>query len=163
MTFLTLYHDLWLEAKKRVEYTKVLEIMTDDGFNKGHTNFNMFSVFWWKKNRSLSSRQSKLNFWKLHPTIVFCMPLVDTNSNVTTKPYNLDIKCQSNSESYDQYSLLALILGGLEFWLMVGGVYNKREYSGADSLVPLFPNCIDTWIKNCMVWLPYGCFSQEAA
>ena len=34
------------------------------------------------------------------------MPFLDTNSHLTIKPYNLDIKCQSNSESYDQHVFL---------------------------------------------------------
>ena len=31
------------------------------------------------------------------------MPFLDTNSHLTTKPYNFDIQCQSNSESYDRH------------------------------------------------------------
>jgi len=65
------------------------------------------------------------------------MPFLDTNSHLTIKPYNLDIKCQSNSESYDQHGFFGTKLrGGQKFLLMVGGFFNKREYSGADWLVP---------------------------
>lgn len=43
--------------------------MINDWVNKGHTNLNMFSVVD-KQIRSLSSKQSKLNFWnQLHPKI----------------------------------------------------------------------------------------------
>ena len=66
------------------------------------------------------------------------MPFLDTNSHLTTKPYNLAIKCQSNSESYDQHVFFGTkIRGGQNFLLTVGGFYNEREYSGADWLVPL--------------------------
>ena len=66
------------------------------------------------------------------------MPFLDTNSHLTTKPYNFDIKCQSNSESYDRHGFFGTkFRGGQNFLLMVGGFFNKREYSGADWLVPL--------------------------
>ena len=68
---LTQHHDLWLKAKKMVEYPLVPEIMIDDWVNKGHTNVNMFS-FVGEQIRSISSKQSKLHFWnRLHPKIAF--------------------------------------------------------------------------------------------
>ena len=33
------------------------------------------------------------------------MPFVDTISHLTTKPYNLDARCQCNSESYVKHNL----------------------------------------------------------
>ena len=64
-----------------------------------------------------------------------------TQSHLTTKPYNFDIKCQSNSESYDQHVFLGPSLGGGQtFLLTVGCFFNKRKYSEADWLVPLLPN-----------------------
>ena len=75
------------------------------------------------------------------------MPFLDTNSHLTTKPYNLDIKYQSNSESYDQHGFFGTKLtGGQIFLLMVGGFYNKREYSGDDWLVPLLPFEYRLWV-----------------
>ena len=62
------------------------------------------------------------------------MPFLDTNSHLTTKPYNFDIKCQRNSESYDRHGFF---WGGQNFVLTVGGFFNEREYSTADLLVPL--------------------------
>ena len=60
-----------LKAKKRVKYPLFPEIMIDDWVNKGHTNLNMFSIVG-EQIRSLSSKQSKLNFWnQLHPKIAF--------------------------------------------------------------------------------------------
>ena len=54
-----------------VEYIWVPKIMIDDWVHTGHTNLNMFSVFG-EKFKSLSSIQSKLNFWnRLHPIIAF--------------------------------------------------------------------------------------------
>ena len=76
------------------------------------------------------------------------MPFLDTNSHLTIKPYNLDIKCQSNSESYDQHGFFGTKLrGGQKFLLMVGGFFNEREYSGADWLVPFLSNL--TMKKRC--------------
>ena len=58
-----------------------------------------------------------------------------------TLPYNLDIKCQSNSENYDQHGFFGTkFRGGQNFLLTVGGFYNEREYSGADWLVLLVLN-----------------------
>ena len=66
------------------------------------------------------------------------MPFLDTNSHLTTKPYNFDIKCPSNSESYDQHGFFGTkFRGSQDFLLTVGNLYNEREYSGADWLVPL--------------------------
>ena len=66
------------------------------------------------------------------------MPFLDTNSHLTTKTYNCDIKCQSNSESYDRHGFLGTkFREGQTFVLTVGGFFNKREYSAADWLVPL--------------------------
>ena len=65
------------------------------------------------------------------------MPFLDTNSHLTTKPYNFDIKCQSNSESYNRHNFCGTkIRGGQNLLLMVEGFFNEREYSGADWLVP---------------------------
>ena len=61
-----------------------------------------------------------------------------TNRHRTTKPYNFDIKCQSNSESYDQHGFFGTKLrGGQNFTLTVEGFPNERERSWADWLEPL--------------------------
>ena len=66
------------------------------------------------------------------------MPFLDTNSQMRTKPYNCDIKCQRNSESYDRHGIFGTKLrGGQNFSFTVGSFFNKREYSEADWLVPL--------------------------
>ena len=66
------------------------------------------------------------------------MPFVDTNSHLTTKSYNFDIKCQSNSENYDRHIFLGPSLRGvIMFSFTVGGFPNERECSGADWLDPL--------------------------
>ena len=78
------------------------------------------------------------------------MPFLDTNSLMMTKPYNLDIKCRINSESYDQQCFFGIMFRGVQnFLLRVGGFFNKREYSGADWLVPLiYLFCIISIIQN---------------
>ena len=40
------------------------------------------------------------------------MLFVDANSHLTTKPYNFDIKCQCNLESYDQHVFFGTHLRG---------------------------------------------------
>ena len=69
------------------------------------------------------------------------MPFLDTNSHLTTKPYNFDSKCQCNSESYDQHGYFGTkVRGGQSFWFTMGGFFDKREYSGADWLDRLLTN-----------------------
>ena len=63
------------------------------------------------------------------------MPFLDTNSHLTTKPYNFTIKCQSSCESYDRQGFFGTKFR--IFLLKVEGFYNEREYSGADWLVLL--------------------------
>ena len=61
------------------------------------------------------------------------MPFLDTNSHLKTKPNNLDIKCQGNSESYDRHGFWGTkFMGGQNFVLTLGGFFNEREYSVAD-------------------------------
>ena len=56
------------------------------------------------------------------------MPFLDTNSQLTPKPYNFDIKCQSNTEGYDQHNFF-----GTKFWvgqnflLTVGGFFQQER------------------------------------
>ena len=77
------------------------------------------------------------------------MQFLDTNSHLTTKPYNFDIKCQSNSESYDQQGFFGTKLrGGQNFVLPVGSFFNKRKYSEADWLVPLMYSLLNTLKLN---------------
>ena len=73
------------------------------------------------------------------------MPFVDTNSHLTTKPSNFDIKCHSNSESYDRHGFFGTkFRGGQNFLFTVGGFFNKREYSEADCPDLLISECIPT-------------------
>ena len=67
------------------------------------------------------------------------MPFLDTNSHLTTKLYNFDIKCHSNSESYDQQVFFGTKFRGGEifFFFTIGGFPNERECSWADLLIPL--------------------------
>ena len=61
------------------------------------------------------------------------MPFVDTDSHLTTKLHNFDIKCPSNYESYDQHGFFGTKFRcGQNFLFKVGGFFNKREYSEAD-------------------------------
>ena len=60
---------------------------------------------------------------------------VDTNSHLTTKPSNFDIKCNNNSESYDRDGFFGTnFRGGQNLLFTVGGFFNERVYSGADWL-----------------------------
>ena len=64
------------------------------------------SNFFGEQIKDLSSNQSKLTFWnQLHPKLAFVCRF-DINGFLMTKPSNFDIKCQGNSESYDQHGFL---------------------------------------------------------
>ena len=66
------------------------------------------------------------------------MPFLETNSQMTTKPYNCDIKCESNSASYNWHGFFGTkFRGGQSFLLTVGSFFNKREYSEANWLATL--------------------------
>ena len=71
----------------RVKYILVPEIMTDDWVYKGPTKLNMFSDFG-EQIKSLSSKQSTLNFWnRLNPKFSFlCRLLTQT---ATGRPNHL--------------------------------------------------------------------------
>ena len=63
------------------------------------------------------------------------MPFVDTNSHLTTKPSNFDIKCHSNSKSYDRHGFFGTKFKGSQNFFIYGGrFFNEREYSRADWL-----------------------------
>ena len=55
------------------------------------------------------------------------MPFVDTNSHLATKPYNFDIKCQSNSESYDQHIFFGTKFRGGQNFYLIWEVFPTRE------------------------------------
>ena len=89
------------------------------------------------------------------------MLFLDTNSHLSTKPYNFDNKCQSNSESYDPHGFLGnKFRGGQNFVLPVGGFFNKREYSVADWLVPLLPFLKKFLLLFCMFRFKVQCKQQ---
>ena len=55
------------------------------------------SSFFVEKIKSLCSNQSKFNFWiRLHSKSALLCQFFDTNSHLTAKSHNFDIKCQSN-------------------------------------------------------------------
>ena len=53
------------------------------------------------------------------------MPFLDTNSHVTTKPYNFDIKCQAILKAMIDTFFLGPSLGGLRFFN--GGRFFQQE------------------------------------
>ena len=60
------------------------------------------------------------------------MPFLDTNSHLTTKPYNFDINVQAILKAMIDTVFLGPSLGGVRFFLLpVRVFFNKREYSGA--------------------------------
>ena len=76
------------------------------------------------------------------------MLLVDTISHLSTKLHNLDMKCHSKSESYDQHGFFGTkFRGGQIFLFTMGGFLNKREGSGAVCLDPLITMCFDGSVK----------------
>ena len=56
------------------------------------------------------------------------MPLLNTNSHLTTKPYNFDIKCPSNYQSYDRHGYFgAKFRGGPNFFGNSWVFFSTRE------------------------------------
>ena len=116
--------------------------MLDDWVNKWHTNLNMFLVVC-EKIRSLSSKQSMMNFWnKLNTKIAFlCRFWTQT---VTWKPNHKSLTSSFKAilKATIDTIFLGPSLGGAEFFffILLGGFYNQREYSGANWLVLLILN-----------------------
>ena len=102
-----------------------------------HTFEYVFSCWW--TNQELKQETVKVELLKpTTPENCIFMPFVDINSHLTTKPYNFDIKCQSNYESYDWHGFFGTIFtGGQNFLLTVGSFFNKREYSVIDGAYPV--------------------------
>ena len=146
--------------------------MIDDRDNKGHTNFNMFSVFG-EQIRSLSSKQSKLNCWnQLHHKNCICMLFLDTNSHLTTIPYNFDIKCQSNSESYDQHGFFwDQVYGGLEYFINGRRFFQRERVLWGWLAGPYHTSMVNNWFWQTPLNLPlwtnrdrkFKCFSCSKA
>ena len=55
------------------------------------------------------------------------MPFLDTNSHLTTKPQNFEIKCPSNSESYDCHGFFGTKFRGVRVFFINGGSFFQRE------------------------------------
>ena len=101
--------------------------MTYDWVRKGQTKLSMYSVFG-EQIKSLSSNQSKLNFWnRLHPKFaLLCRFLTQTATWWPNHPI-LASSDQSNSESYDQHSFFGTkFMGGQNFYLH-WEVFTTRE------------------------------------
>ena len=62
------------------------------------------------------------------------MPFVDTNSHLATKQSYFDIKCHSNSESYDRHVFLGPSLGEVSI-VIYGWRFSQREADFPDLLI----------------------------
>ena len=87
--------------QKRVDYICIPKIMIYSRVHKENTQFNMV-----KKNlvnKLWASAVNSKNWIFKSTTYIICIVMLfgDTNSLLTTKPYNFDIKCQCNSKSYE--------------------------------------------------------------
>ena len=56
------------------------------------------------------------------------MPFLKTKSHPTTKPYNFDIECQSNSKSYDRYSFFGTKFWGGQNFLLTVAVSPRHQF-----------------------------------
>ena len=90
-------------------------------------NVDYFFSFWWSNQEPL---QEAVNVELLKPTtsknFIF-MPFLDKNSHLTTKPYNFDIKCQCNSESYDQHAFFGTRFRGVRIVHLRWEAFSTRE------------------------------------
>ena len=133
-------HDLtsWFVTwgQKRVKYTWVPKSMINDWVNKGHTNLNMFSVVD-KQIRSLSSKQSKLNFWNLlHPQFAFLGHLLTQTATWQPNYTILTSSVIAILKAMTDRVFLGPSLG--QNFVIYDGRFSKRERecSGADWLDP---------------------------
>ena len=101
--------------------------MIDDWVIKGHTNVNMFSVVG-EQIRSLSSIQSKLNFWnRLHPKIAFlCRFWTQTvkwrsNHTIGTSSVKVTLKAILDTVFWDQFK------GGSELFINSGKFFQQER------------------------------------
>ena len=102
------FFDLSLEAKKRVEFIWVPEIMPDDRARKGQTKLNMFSILD-EQIKSISNKQAKLNFcnrpnWKF---ACLCRSLTQTatwrpNQPILTSSITAILKAMTDTFFCDQ-------------------------------------------------------------
>ena len=58
-----------------------------------------------------------------------CRPFVDTNSLLTTKPCNFDIKCQCNYECYEQHNFLGPSWGEVKIFFFPSFFFNMKVIS----------------------------------
>ena len=71
---------------------------------------------------------SKWNFYNtLHQKICIYMPFIDTNNHLTTEPYNFEIKCHCNSESYDWYGFFGTKCRAHNLFFLCGNVFFPKE------------------------------------
>ena len=75
------------------------------------TRNKIYFHFLLKKSRGQSVNSQNWTSETNYTQTLHFMPFVDTNSHLTTKLYNFDIKCESNSESNDQHIFFGPSLG----------------------------------------------------
>ena len=87
-----------------------------------------FFCFWWT-NQEPKQLTVKVELLKqTTPKNCIFMLFLWANSHLMTKPYNFDIKCKSNSESYDQHSFFVTkFMGGQTNLLTVGGFFQRER------------------------------------
>ena len=142
-------------VKKKVNqviFVTVTEIMPDDRVHKGQKKLNMFTVLD-EQIKSLSSKRSKLKPTK-HKICIF-MAFLDSNSHLTTKPSNFDIKFHINFESYGRHSFCGTKFRvGPNFF-----IYGGRFFQGERVLwgwIPRFSdafNLSDLFAKHYIITL----------
>ena len=92
--------------------------MIDDWVNKRHTNLNMFSVVG-EQIRSLSSKQSKFNFWnQLQPTIAFLYRF--RTQTATCRPSHTILTSNIKHQT-------SKFRGGQNFLSTVGGFFQQER------------------------------------
>ena len=121
------------QGQKRVDYIWVPEILMDDWVHKRHTKLNMLPVFI-EQIRSLCRKLSKFNFWiRLHSKSALSCRLLtqistwQQNHIIFTSSVKAILKAMTDTVYFGPSLGVVRIL-----FFMVGGFFNKREYSKND-------------------------------
>ena len=140
--------------QKRGGYIWVPQNLITEQVHKEHTKLNMWTVFG-EQIMGGSSKQTKLNFWnRLYPKTAFLCRFLTQTATWWAKRKILSSNVIAFLKVMTDAIFLGPSLGGSIFFIYGGFFFNKREYSGADWMVPLFAKSdrVSSYLQNMLLW-----------